>query len=65
MISDIVLFSSVSVQLVAILALAVSVWSFDQRVGASLDRLEIAIAAVKEATGRLASTLDERARHNL
>lgn len=65
MISDIVLFSSVSVQLVAILALAVSVWSFDQRVGASLDRLEIAIAAVKEATGRLASTLDERTRHHL
>lgn len=65
MISDIVLFSSVSVQLVAILALAVSVWSFDQRVGASLDRLEIAIAAVKEATGRLASTLDEHTRHHL
>lgn len=63
--SDIILFSSVSLQLLAILALAVSVWSFDQRVGASLDRLAIALADLKDASGRMASVLDEHTRHHL
>lgn len=35
--SDIILLSSVSVRLLAILALAVSVWSMGQRIGASID----------------------------
>lgn len=38
-VSDIILLSSVSVQLLAILALAVSVWSMGQRIGARIDGL--------------------------
>lgn len=77
--SDIILFSSVSVQLIAILALAVSVWSLGQRIGARVDGpakdvngvakdvggLANEVAANTLAVERLAARMDEHTRHHL
>lgn len=63
--SDIILLASVSVQLLAILALAVSVWSLGQRISARIDGLAKDVAANTVATERLASRLDEHTRHHL
>lgn len=77
--SDIVLISSASVQLLAILGLAVSVWSLGQRIGSGIDGLSKDLADLSKdvvalandvaantlATERLAARLDEHTRHHL
>lgn len=62
--SDIILMTSVSVQLLAILALATSVWSLGQRVSARIDGLDKDVAANTVALERLTSRMDDHTRHH-